>query len=450
MPTYRKQTLGTAGSVTPAVAPLGALKPLLAQPAVEVMRALDRVAQQGRRVVYSSGIQNTNEWGVPETNPASASTSRTYPDRTTWRTRARARVNLTPGHTLIATGWCLPAGETQRAGVGGGLEPLPWYSDGRLGRVRITATFRNHDGGSTTATKTITTPASTLQYGATDHSAGAAFRDAHDLGPVALMPHNFLTDASVCRQYSRGATVDILIETVGSPRIGQLLIHETPTAWAVRDDDASTYRTQAAYGNTPDAPHLLPKFPRYRNSTTDPRGGTFGILATAAAQRNLLGPLLIQWDAFREGYQTPTADYSAFSTTSDTFVNILDTTLTTWSATSPGFSVSCGGYARTWKDAGYFVFRERTAVIPVIARVYGRGVTAGTSTVRVQTSLCSFVDVVLPVGSAAWATTYGWLEVGINPDQASNAMVFARHVGASGSCEVEAVCVEYAAIAAAA
>lgn len=70
---------------------------------------------------------------------------------------------------------------------------------------------------------------------------------------------------------------------------------------------------------------------------------------------------------------------------------------------------------------------------------YGRGVTAGTSTVRVQSALHSYVDVTLPVaGSASWSRAVGWLEVGISPEQPIVAQIMISHVGASGSLSVEA------------
>lgn len=435
MPTYRKQQLGTGGSVAPAVAPLGALKPMLAQPAVEVMRALDRVAQQGRRVVARLGIQGTNEWGVAETNPEG--NSQTYPLRTTWRERARFRFELAPGHGLIVRGWCLPAGETNRDAT---PAAPPWVPDGRHGRIRLAVTFTARDATTSTATHVITTPGSTLQYGGTDHSAGAALRDMLEIGPIAIMPSGFLTNAATQRLYSsQHCTVDLVFSVQGSPRVGDLYVYEEPLSWSCADTDGVTYRTQGANFSTPDAPHLPPKFPRYRNSALDLRGGTYGLLATVAAQRQRLGPMLLHWTAFEENLSTYATDYTARTTTSDTFVGVVDPSLTTWSASSPGFSMSCGGYARDWRSAGYFVFRDRTAAIPVLVRVRGQGITAGTSTVRVQTSACSFVDVVLPVGAVDWQESYGWLEVGINPDQASNAMIFMRHVGASGSCSVEAV-----------
>lgn len=437
MPTYRKQTLGQGGSVAPAVPPLGALKPMLAQPAVEVMRALDRVAQQGRRVVASLGVQGTDEWGVSEDNP-DATPAAIYPDRTSWRERARFRFELTPGHTLVARGWCLPAGETQVMRLVLGT-PF-WFSDGRHGRIRIAATFTARDATTSIVTKTITTPASTLQYGSTDHSAGAVFRDMAELGPIEIVPSGFLTNAATQRLFSsQHCTVDLVLSVQGSCRVGDFYVYETPASEVCVDTDGVTYRTRGYLAGTPDAPHVLPKFPRYRNSALDLRGGTYGLLATAAAQRQRLGPMLLHWTAFEETLSTFATDFAARTTTSDTFVDVIDPTLTSWSASSPGFSVSCGGYARDWKDAGYFVFRDRTAAIPVLVRVRGRGITAGTSTVRVQTSACSFVDVVLPVGSTDWQESYGWLEVGISPDQASNAMIFMRHVGASGSIEVEAV-----------
>jgi hypothetical protein len=76
-------------------------------------------------------------------------------------------------------------------------------------------------------------------------------------------------------------------------------------------------------------------------------------------------------------------------------------------------------------------------------RVYGRGITAGTSTVRVQTARHSYVDVPIAVGAAGWHRAIGYLEVGITPEQETIGQVFLNHVGASGSLEVSGVSVRY-------
>lgn len=431
MPTYRKQTLAN-GSSPPAtaIAPLTGLQPMRRAPATEVFAAQDKVATMGRRILVSYGLAGSHRWRSVNTDPT-ATLSRLHADRTTWYEVSRARVEVTPGCRLETGGWCLPSGVTQYQ-LGG-----EFYSDGVHGLIRVTIVWRDRSALTETTVNELSLPGSTLPYGSEGTDAGALFRDAEDLPVVKLRPPDVLADVSELRRFSQHITADILVEHQGAPRIGDFWIAEVPDLYALEDADAGTYRTQhIAPGGAP------PAFPREQLTTTDPRGGTRGILATADAHAAHLGPMLFQAFAYSEVGATPTATVVPWTTANDgtTFESILDSTVTAYATTNPGWSVSCGGYARSWRDAGPLVLYDRTAVVPVAVRVYGRTITAGTSVVRVMTAVDSYVDVPIAIaGSNGWTTAYGWLEVGITPEQPQVAQVFFRHTGASGSLSVEAV-----------
>lgn len=441
-PTYRRQSLANPGSdlPAPAIEPLTGLRVFSRAPFESVARAQDKVAWSGCRVLTRWGNAFQYVWRVPNTDPDSA--SRTHPDRTTWYVVARTRAELTPGNCLEAHIACLPSGQTQRAATAGEGAPA-WRADGVHGAVRITVTWYDPDGGSEETTHEISLPGSTLTYGAESTDAGALFRDVHTLDPVILRPPSVTQSLLELRRFSLGGTVDILVEHQGSPRIVSGVIQERPDLYAISDADAVTDRVQHVFAEgTPDSPVAPRVYHREANSATDPRGGPRQLLATARAQAEYLGPMLFSWTAYDEHYAGPTTTIVARTTANDgsTFEDLLSSGRTTYSTRSPGFDVSGGGYGRRWRDANYWILRDRLAVIPVIVRVYGRTITAGTGTVRVQTSGHSYVDVDVPIaGSADWHTGYGWLSCGINPSQRISAMVRINHLGASGSLSVEAV-----------
>lgn len=430
MPTYRKQTLGNGGSPpTPAIVPLTGLQPMRRAPATEVPVAQDKVAPMGRRILLSHGLSGSFAWRIASLDPTST-LSRIYPDRTTWYEIGRARVEVTPGCRLETGGWCLASGSTQYP-FGG-----EFRFDGIHGRIRVTIVWRDRAGGTETTTNELSLPGSTLTWGAESSDAGALFRDAEDIPVVKLRPPGVLADASELRRFSQHITADILIEHQGSPRVGDFWIAEMPDLYALEDADAQ-YRTQhVAPGGAP------PAFPREVLTATDPRSGTLGILGTADAQANHLGPMLFQAHCYSEVGATSTATIVPLTTANDgtVFESILDSSVHAYAASEPGWSVSTGGYARSWRDASPLVLYDRTCVVPVVVRVYGRVITAGVGTVRVMTNTDSYVDVPIAIsGSNGWTTAYGWLEVGISPEQPRVAQVFFRHTGASGSLSIEAV-----------
>ena len=441
-PTYRKQVLTDGGADLPApsIEALTGLKLFAREPVEAVMRAQDKVAWSGHRVVCDWGNGLQYAWRVPNTDPDS--NSRTHPDRTTWYAVARTRCELTPGHFLECNIACLPSGETQRAATAG--EGAPSYrADGPHGRVRITGVWYDLEGDSETTVHEIALPVSTLQYGAESTDDGALYRDIRTVGPVVMRPPGVTLDKAELRRFSRGGTIDVTVEVQGSPRIVDGVVQELPDLYAIADEDDAAIKTQHVFAEgAPDGAVAPKAYYREVNSATDPRGGARQVLATARAQAEMLGPMLFSWSGYDEHYAGATSTIVARTTSNDgsTFEDIMDSSRTSWSADAPGFGVSCGGYARRWKDSNYWILRDRIAVVPVIVRVYGRTITAGVGTVRVQSSPHDWVDVDIPVsGSNGWHTGYGWLQCGLNPSQHSNAMVLFNHAGASGSLSIESV-----------
>lgn len=444
MPNYiRHDGLALAGSgfPAPAIEPLTGLRPFVAHPALAVFRAQDHVAAQSGRIVCSWGLRGDGEWRVPNTDPNGAiSAAQTHPNRTTWYVVARARADLTPGCFLELHGAFVPSGETQH-NVPVGPDPQ-WVPDGAQGSVRVTIVWTDRAAATETTVHELALPGSTLEFGAEDQGVAGLWRTLREFGPIIMAPPGVPDDTAELARWCRSVTAEITVEVQGSPRVVDATITEIPVALALDIDDAADDAYAVSHLFAPGSPNAPVPVPRYSFSRWALRA-----LVTARAQARVLGPALFDWTAYSEASATATATIAARTTANDgtTFESLLNSVHTgtgpgAYSADLPGWAVSCGGYARRWSTNNVLVLRDRIAVIPVLFSVYGRGITAGTSTVRVQTALHSFVDVVLPVaGSADWHHACGYLEVGINPEQPVIAQVFLNHLGASGSLSVEAV-----------
>lgn len=433
----------------PAVVPLTGLQPMTQAPAVEVMRAQDRVVGLSRRVVCSWGLRGDVEWRVPNTTPDDTLSGQpqTHPDSTTWYAIAHGRIELTPGCFLRLTGAAIPSGETQAFtldtngdGIGDG-----WLGGGAQGHIRVTVVWTDSTGATETTTYEKSLKPSTQEFGSELTTAGGLFATLFTFGIPDIRPPGVPNDIEELERWCVGpATATITVEYRGSPRVVDASISEVPVAIAATDDEASASHLFAA--GSPEG--IAPQHPYPYAVSPNPRGeGATKILQTAREQVERLGPALVQWTGYTEEAAGPTTTIVARTTANDgaVFENLLFSSLTSYDGDAEaGWSVSCGGYGRRWAENSPFVLRDRIAAIPVLVRVYGRTITAGTGTFRFQTAAHSYVDVPIPTaGADAWVKAWGWLEVGINPDQPVVGQAFFNHVGASGSLSVSAFQVYY-------
>lgn len=426
-----------------AIETLTGLQPFVRGPAVEVMRRQNDIAPLSRRIVLASGLRGDAEWRVPNTDPSSA--TRIYPDRSTYYVVARGRVELTPGCFLSVVGAAVPSGAVERDSTPGEIAAgaLAFQGDGVAGWLRVTVDWTPRTGSTAQTVREIQLPSSSLEFGAEDVTAGGLWRTLKNFEVVDILPPSILQNASELARWCDHVTATVTIEVRGSPRIVDLAVHEVPVEYAADVTDAS----DSPYSLYPQAGGGLELYPMVQASVADQTRGTRQIAAAALSQAERLGPCLLAWQCVTETDATATATVVPRTTSNDgtTFESITNASHTgtgpaAYTTTMPGWSVSCGGYARRYASNNAFVLRDRIATVPVLVRAYGRGVTAGTSTIRVQTALHSYVDVTLPVaGSNAWSRAFGYLEVGISPEQPIVAQVFLNHLGASGSLSVEAV-----------
>lgn len=444
MPTYRKQALHDNGQIAPAPdpQPVSGLQVMRRAPAVEVLRGQDKVATLGRRIVCSGGQRGDTKFRVPDTDPLSA--TQTHPDATTWYVISRALVEITPGSFLELSGAYVPSGETNRPATAAEIAAgsLAYRAAGPQGRVRVTVVWTDRAASTETTQHEVSLPGSTLEFGAQNTSAGGLWSSLRTFRLGAIRPPDLLNLVEL-RRFCQHVSAEITVEVQGSPRLIDWSIWERPYSYCYDTTSVpTTYATQhVAATGTPDD-QLAPAYPFTDTTSTNPTG-TGRILDVARAQAERLGPMLFAWTVYNETTATATATITERTTANDgsVFEDIVFAAITSFSPTSEaGWSVSCGGYAQRWTEGSPLVLFDRIAVVPVLVRVHGRTITAGTGTVRVQTAVHSYVDVSVPVaGASAWVEAYGWLEVGINPDQPVRAQVRINHLGASGSLSLGAV-----------
>lgn len=427
----------------PPVEPLTALEPMKRARAVAVMRAQDKLAGTSRRIVCRFGMQGSIAWRVPNTDPDLGLMTQDYPDATTEYVCGRAQVELTPGCMYRLYVWCVPAGATQYQ-LGDGT----WGLDSIGGSVLAEIDWHDAASGSEATEHELTLPPSQVNFGAENTSAGGLFESSRLLRTQFLTPPD-IGNVDETARFSRHITADLRLKVKGGARVVDALLVEEPFSVALEADDASNLWTSHIFGHPkPGSPTGLMPYPLQRGSETtpdgDPRRGTWHTMDVAAAQQLRLGPALVQWTAFSETDATPTSTLDPLSFT-NTWKRIPDEVATsTYDAAAGGWSVSSGGYARSWDHNNDLILRKRTAVIPVIARVYGSMSGAGVDgTVRLQTSQESYIDVTLNGTTDAWFQAYGWLEVGVTPEQPRILQAFGNSNNVVVDMSVESFAVHY-------
>jgi len=359
----------------PAIEPLTGLRPFVAAPAAEAIRAQDRIPAQSWRTLLAWGLRGDTEWRVPNTSAENA--ARTHPDRTTWYTVARARADISPGSFLVVAGTCVPSGMTQTTVTSG--SPALYRPDGVHGAIRATVVWTPRSGATETTVHEISLPGSTLDLGAEDTAAGGLWRSLREFGPIAIMPPGIPDNASELARFSRAVTATITIEHQGSPRIVDATVDEVPVALALDLDLAGDDAYAVSNFAAPGSPNGLIPPPTHSFAARAARA-----IVVARAQATYLGPSLLDWTAYTETGAGPTTTIVPVTAanTGTTYTSIVNSSHTgtgpaAYNAARGGWSVSAGGYARRYVECNSYVLRDRIAAIPVLVRVYGRTINSG-------------------------------------------------------------------------
>ena len=428
---WKQDLAGLGFHVEPVIEPFNGLQLMKQGPVAALMKAQDHVATLSRRVVASGGMRGSETFLTPDTDPEAMANTHQGPDER--RRIGAGSVDVTPGCFLRLWALVVPSGETQITGTTPG---------GATGQIEVACTWTDQDGLTETTSHIIGLPSSLVAFGA---QPTVMWDDLHTVSLIDIQPPGVANTAEL-RRWSRSPNVQVEIFAVGGARVVDAVVFEQPADVAFEaDDDGEEWTSHLYAAESPDGAGQPLQYPWQRFSEVtpdgDPRGGTLHLLDVHHAQHQRLGPTLFSWAGARESDGEEAVDII-----STTLVELAGGGSVVHDITEPGLAVGTGGYARRVSSNSEFVLRDRVAAIPVIVRVFA---SAGVddASVRVMTRVDSYIDVPIS-GPLAWTSAYGWLEVGINPDDTSRliAQIFGLSIGGGppGGLSVSAVTVHYA------
>lgn len=400
--------------------PLGAL-----------MRSQDHIVATSRRTIAEWSLSGATDWAQPNgtTNPGvSTPTGQFYPNEATWRTLGTYRSNLTPGCMLAAHVMFCPSGLTQQD-VGGGVN---FQNAGAWAEIRVGVTWTN--GASSTGPhyfSKILPGSDNGTYGGAELSDNEANWDALDERDIVnIRPPSLTTDAAVAQDYSEWSDVQIVLQVRGGARVVHVEVHEVPVVHVTDHDDAGLTSVHAMPASL--AP--LTTFPQTKQADgvtyEEHRFGTTRLLQVAERQSERLGPRILHLTSWRESDASiwQQSEGNAIAITSSSFVDILDTSITSYSQSNPGWIVG-GANAKLHRLCDpNLISRGEFAVVPARVHIDCTPPASGTCTVRVQSGTYEWIDVPIATGGArAWFTMTGYLESQVFDDHAwATVQIFAR------------------------
>ena len=410
------------GLPRPSLWPLTGLQLARAAPLRAAMRAQDQVLQMGRRVILRTGLSGAATFLVGDGNPEHLSTQQ-YPLTGVARVIGRATAELTPGHVLSLSAVVCLSGATN-IDTGGS----PRYIDGgHDGRLRVGVTWYDQTGSSVTTTHDVALPTSTRTYGASAITLalwGTQWGDVRVVRVPVIAPNDY-DNPEDWNRWSVSSTaamiVRVTLSALDGARVVDAIIHETPKVVAYEADDTQWVTHGASV--MPAATYPLQRLSEL-GADGDPRGGSWHLMDVAQYQQLRLGPQLWSWSSWDEDAEAKSVTEGAPVTFgSSTFATVANSSISAWSASQEGQSLSSGAYAR---NQALNAMASHGA-IPVRACIYAATPLGTAGTVRFQTGAYDWVDVTLPSNSAAgWYTAYGHAAVGRGPGQSTQLMVMGR------------------------
>jgi len=390
---------------------------------VGLLRNQDRVCQAGARVVLRWGAGDAPSHGFSDSASPAGTGSQLYPLPSS-RVAARARVELTPGYQLRVRALLGRTGPSQA------YDPalFTWNESTVGGYVEVTAALEGPSTPTEVVTATLTPPVSQLANKAIGDTWATVIELTAPLQPAGLLdtPAGLLAWSS---PPNNRITASIAVQLYGGVRVWDLVVYEEPIAAAW---DTSTLAAAAHFfadGNGQPLDALQRAQPVDEVSSADPTQGAALALEVAAAQVRELVPALWSWHARGPATGIAVLD-PALVAVGPSLAEGFDGL--GYGVALAGVSTASASLARTLELAGEdHELRALDGVIAVRVHVYGY-TTGASGTVRVQSSLASWVDVVITSGSAGWTTATGELRVGASAedDTTLRAMIADDGVGA--------------------
>lgn len=398
-----------------------------------------RVLGNGRRILARVGLHGSEQFQINSDNPVDP-TFQQYPEADDVRYCIRRKFTLTPGHFPRLSALVVPCGETNK------YAGSTWVSAGAGGAIAGSVTY---DNGVDTETGTFLKylPVSNQLYHGENAAAGAAWAELHRVEIFMLAPDDPRNVIADLRRWCDGpVTVDLAVAFMGGVRCVDLVIQEMPWAYArepaTDDVEWMIPMLGAAQQQEPD---YIPDYPIDETSGTDPAAGTQLLSDAARRQQAELGPILAEWSGWDEETQSITAlDAAGVSTASATFVDLLESGVTAWDDTNPGWSVSAGGDARAFLTASHLLeLRDKDACVPVRIWIWAAR-TAGDAFVRFVSQSYSVGEIEVTSSTYGWWSVTAHLRCGLGAEDSSVLQLLGRCSG--GTLTVRHLTVEYASL----
>ena len=434
----RFRDLKNTSSGTTPLSPLRAGRPAKRDRVLSAHADADRTLGNGRRVIGRVGLHGEAAHQIVSSTTTTG--PQVYPTKTASRVALRTKLLLTPGHFVMVSALVVPSGATQKFNMGTGQ----WILDAVVGYIDITIAY---DGGfSETVTHTLNLPTSELQYGGEGTDSGWAWAAMRRVESPLLAPVGALNNSLTLQKWSEEVTATVTVAYRGGPRVVDLVVREVPFGYArsVGVDATATYSSPLATVAGGQPPATYPSvYPLEETGASNPTFGATLLADVVDRQQHRLGPVLAQWSGWRESQAVTATAAVGVTTTSLTYVNLLDTSITAWAAASPGWSLASGGQAQQadTSDARR-ITRDKAACVPVRCWVYGSRTGSGTSTVRFQTEAYSVAEVSITSTTDSWWSMTGHLRCGLGPEDTSVLQILGK-LAAAGTLTVRHVLVEY-------
>jgi hypothetical protein len=246
-------------------------------------------------------------------------------------------------------------------------------------------------------------------------------------------PAGFVSTPATAATYSEWSDVEITLEIRGGARLQQVVVYEYPLSHVTEHDDDGLVSVHAMPPSlspqTPGPMTRAPDGPTYEEH----RFGSRRTMQVAERQSERLGPRILHWNAWDESETDlwQQSEATPIAITQTAFRHLLDSTITTYGANTPGWIVGAA-YAKLRRLSGeVLIGRNEIAAVPVRVRVdASRAV--GNGILRVQCGLYDWVDVTVTGGRAIYEAT-GYIESQIYADDPSMPLVMFGRVLAGGS-----------------
>jgi len=402
-----------------------------------VHRQVDNILGNDRNVVARVGLHGAEAFQVTSVDPVSF--VQEYPLRSVYRTVARVPpFTLLPGHFLIMSALVLPSGMTNQFNI-----INDWTPDGPYGEIALVITW----GGpaSDTTTHKIILPVSKETYAGEDTAPGAAWANLHRVEIKAMFPEKVTTAIADARTWSEGVTAEVAIKFRGGVRCVDLVLQQIPIVYARNPAADTTFSAALVTNGIGEPVSTYPvAYPVEERNATDPTYGATLLADIVHRQHTALGPVFMHWTAWDESAAVSATEIPSVSTSSTTFVDMLNTGIGGWKAANPGWSLSSGASAQQFKTSNSKrEMRGNNACIPVRIWAYCSRTGTGDATLQFQSADYSAASITVD-GAAGWRSSTGYLRCGAHQQDFSVLQVLGKTASGGDTLNLSSLLVEYA------